>query len=82
MEQWILDLRVGDTVCDCRYKHLKIIRIDEDIIRGKHVDRSLQLEDGSNCSAKHCCSPADHEPEEFTGTNLSIAHDKIMGGKE
>jgi hypothetical protein len=43
---------VGDTVCDCRYRHLKITRRlnADDII----------LEDGSMCSLYHCCSPADH----------------------
>ena len=27
---WIKNLNVGDMVCDCRYKHLEIIRIEED----------------------------------------------------
>lgn len=55
-------LKVGDVVCDCRYQHLKITSItpyapNDD---GEVWDYDLVLEDGSNCSAIHCCSPADH----------------------
>jgi hypothetical protein len=28
---WMRGLKVGDTVCDCRYKHLKIASIEEEI---------------------------------------------------
>lgn len=28
--KWLQTLRVGDIVCDCRYKHLKIAKIDEE----------------------------------------------------
>ncbi len=63
---WVRSLDIGDTVCDCRYKHLKIIEIggkDSDNV----YDISFVLEDGSNCSAIHCCNPVDHtwaHPEE------------------
>lgn len=58
-KKWIKALKVGDVVCDCRWKHLAIKEFEDadDVI----------LEDGSNASLWHCCSPADH-PES--------AHDK------
>ena len=28
-EEWMRSLKVGDTICDCREKHLKIIEIEE-----------------------------------------------------
>ena len=31
-KRWMRKIKVGDTVCDCRYKHSKVISID-------HVDR-------------------------------------------
>jgi hypothetical protein len=43
----ITRFKIGDMVCDCRYKHLKITEIDED-------GDTLTLEDGSSCSATHC----------------------------
>lgn len=43
---------VGMVVCDCRYKHLKIIAI--------HDGGDLELEDGSMCSYEHCCDPVPH----------------------
>lgn len=27
--QWVKSLQVGDMVCDCRYKHLRIMKIDD-----------------------------------------------------
>jgi hypothetical protein len=27
------------------------------------IDKTLMLDDGANCSAKHCCDPIDHSPE-------------------
>jgi len=59
-KKWAKSLKVGDVVCDCRYKHLKIAEID-----GQESDNvydiQLVLEDGSCCSAIHCCDPVDHE---------------------
>ena len=34
-QQWLENLSVGDTVCDCRYKHLKITEIGEEYIPPK-----------------------------------------------
>ena len=45
------DPQVGDVVCDCRFRHLRIIERDGD---------DLVLEDWSRCSLKHCCDPPDH----------------------
>lgn len=94
---WWRDLKVGNLICDCRYKHLKIARIEKEIcpvypwiVRQiiyadwmpiglmdflsdcwcwfatkihweRHMDSDLWLEDGANCSATHCCDPADHK---------------------
>jgi len=60
--------RVGDYVCDCRYRHLKITKaIDAD---------TVQLEDGSKCSLLNCCDPVNHEwehPPDFV--DLGGVHD-------
>lgn len=56
-EKWIRSLKVGDVVCDCRYQHVKILSIS---ITGSG-DRVLDLEGDFSCSARHCCSPPDHE---------------------
>jgi hypothetical protein len=48
------DPDVGDYVCDCRYKHVKIREKDED---------DVVTEDGWACSIVHCCNPVDHEWE-------------------
>lgn len=58
-------LKVGDTVCDCRFKHLKILKItpyspNDD---GEIWDYDLVLEDGINCSAVHCCDLTDTHTE-------------------
>lgn len=29
-EEWMRQLKVGDVVCDCRYRHVKITAIDEE----------------------------------------------------
>lgn len=95
--EWAKTLKVGDTVCDCRYKHLRIADIRDrryvvypwlirQIIFSDYIpmfltdwlddaysylarkigytelaDRDITLEDGSNCSAMHCCdNPHDH----------------------
>jgi putative endonuclease len=52
---WIKSLKVGDIVCDCRYRHVKIISYT---VSGSG-DKTLNFKDFS-CSARHCCSPADH----------------------
>ena len=56
-----LGIKVGDIVCDCRYKHLKVVEVKPDEINGKVVDLTLVLEDGSNCSAKHCVDAVPHD---------------------
>jgi hypothetical protein len=44
-------LKVGDVVCDCRFKHLKVIKI---------IGEDAILEDGAHCSIIHCLDRADH----------------------
>ena len=96
-KDWWKELKVGDTVCDCRFQHLTIVKIQRNHIkryslpfffntpewwndyapewaddllwraqevtpyRLELVDMDLTLEDGAMCSAKHCCSPINHE---------------------
>lgn len=59
--EWLRSLKVGDVVCDCRYKHLAIVELwdltDEDGL----YDKRLKLEDGAHCSAYYCCDPHDHD---------------------
>lgn len=46
---------IGDIVCDCRYKHLRVVGIelgDMDM---------LILEDGWRCSWLHCCDTVPHD---------------------
>jgi len=61
-EKWVKDLKVGDMVCDCRYKHCKITSFT---VSGSG-DKNLQVDggyagSGISCSARHCCGPVDHE---------------------
>ena len=49
-------LKVGDVVCDCRFRHVRIGSIGP----VEYGDRDIITEDGSGCSAIHCCGPADH----------------------
>jgi hypothetical protein len=49
-----LIVKVGDIVCDCRYLHLKVLTVSED-------GDTVTLEDGANCSIRHCLDNADHE---------------------
>jgi len=53
-QAWLDSLRPGDVVCDCRFRHLKIVTRDGD---------DVILEDGSPCSLRHCCDPAGHAEE-------------------
>jgi hypothetical protein len=46
--------QVGDVVCDCRYRHLRVIEVNGD---------DLVLEDGSHCSWEHCCDAVPHDAE-------------------
>ncbi|AXH70026.1 hypothetical protein HWB80_gp116 [Streptomyces phage Karimac] len=53
-------VKVGDTVCDCRYLHQKVLKIWPD-------GDTVTLEDGASCSIRHCLDEANHEwqhPEE------------------
>jgi len=54
--EWFDDLKIGDLVCDCRYKHVKVVGWT---VSGSG-DYDLDLEDEMFCSARHCCSPVDH----------------------
>ena len=56
---WAESLKVGDLVCDCRYKHLAIAEIHGE----EDYDIQLVLEDGSCCSAMNCCDRVDHDWE-------------------
>ena len=58
------DPQVGDVVCDCFYRHLRIVWIDKE-------NDQIELEDGSYHSLPFCCDPSDHtwsHPEPATGT--------------
>lgn len=57
--KWALSLKIGDKVCDCRYRHLEIAEITEE--SDNPYDVQLILEDGSCCSAMNCCDSPDHE---------------------
>lgn len=46
---------VGEIVCTCRYRHERITAVDED-------GDTVTTQDGWQCSYRHCCTPADHEP--------------------
>lgn len=95
--EWVKTLKVGDYVCDCRYKHLKIAALKDEhlpwkplfvvnIVYSDHVprflahtfedaweycveqlgiqmltDRDITFDDGTTCSAYHCCGPVDHD---------------------
>jgi hypothetical protein len=48
------DPQVGDLVCDCFYRHLRIVWIDEE-------NDEIELEDGSHHSLPFCCDPPDHD---------------------
>lgn len=102
-EAWIDSLKVGDTICDCREKHIKIIEFNDtryihkpwlvkqiiywSFLPDEFIDKympdwwmtkledswvtlcnklniyvrydrdQVKLEDGSNASLWHCCSP-------------------------
>jgi hypothetical protein len=49
-----LQINIGDIVCDCRFKHLRVLKIWND-------GDTVTLEDGANCSIRHCLDNADHE---------------------
>lgn len=57
---------IGMFVCDCRYKHQRIVWVDP-------VDQdTVRLEDGHVCSFIHCCDTVPHsewEHPELTGVN-------------
>ena len=58
MTEWYTNLKIGDYVCDCRYRHSKVISFTD----AGGGDLILNLDDNYSCSARHCCSPADHPP--------------------
>lgn len=60
-EEWLKSLKVGDVVCDCKYRHLKIIDIFEEEHDGMLWDKLLTLENNQSCSALYCCGPVNHE---------------------
>jgi hypothetical protein len=47
-------IKPGDVVCDCRFKHLKVLTVHPD-------GDTVTLEDGANCSIQHCLDNADHK---------------------
>lgn len=55
---------VGMIVCDCRYRHVKIVSVDED-------EDTVTLEGGFVCSFTHCCDLVPHswEHPELTAVN-------------
>ena len=58
-QQWLDSLAEGDLVCDCRFRHLKIVSRDGD---------DVLLSDGASCSLSHCCDPVDHpDPHPVVG---------------
>jgi putative endonuclease len=71
---WIESLKIGDTVCDCRFKHLKI----KNIINGTN-DKTIILEDDSSFSAKNCCDEVDH-PKHWFVYILSCADKTLYTG--
>lgn len=59
MDKWFLNLKVGDVVCDCRFKHQKIV----EIIQYEHPEsRDVVLEDGMHCG-EQCLDPVDTHTE-------------------
>lgn len=91
--KWLISLKKGDFVCDCRYRHVQIKDIKEIhfnvspvwfsklfihkwlperlywffrdvgewLGKPKLYDKTLELADGSTCSARNCCDPVDHD---------------------
>ena len=55
----------GDTVCDCRELHLKVmdVIVTDEVYEGitRYRDIDLLLEDGSMASAVHCCDKVPHK---------------------
>lgn len=49
---WAQSIKVGDIVCDCRYKHMRVVQ--------KFDFDDVKLEDGAHCSLIHCCDPVTH----------------------
>ena len=47
--KWCRNVKVGDIVCDCRGRHVKVAQRDD------YDD--ITTEDGFGCSLWHCCSP-------------------------
>lgn len=62
---WAISLKVGDLVCDCRFKHVKIAEINTEDINSVY-DIQIVTEDGRNCSVMYCCDAVDHPEEEHT----------------
>ena len=54
--KWVMSLKVGDKVQDCRYKEVEIAKITDCYIQGILVDRDILTTDGYGCSA----SPKKH----------------------
>lgn len=69
-QQWLDSLKPGDLVCDCRFRHLKIVtREDDDVL----------LSDGSSCSLASCCPPDHAEENPVTGFGeLDFEHGSKM----
>lgn len=59
-KEWARSLKVGDVVCDCRLKHLKIKEIIDQESDNVY-DMVVILEDDAHCSVMNCCDPVSHD---------------------
>lgn len=50
-----MNVKVGDTVCDCRFEHHVVVQV---IPEGR--DSELVLDDGFRCSLRHCAAEVPH----------------------
>jgi hypothetical protein len=62
---WARSVKVGDIICDCRFKHLKVIEklpcCERDGDCDCNVyDLDVTLEDGNKCSLMYCADAVPH----------------------
>ena len=58
---------IGEMVCDCTYRHQRIVEVDGD---------DCILEDGSSVSYELCCDPANHEWEHPENPGPDYKHEE------
>ena len=71
---WAKSIKVGDTICNCNFKHLKVIEMlpccEQEEQRNdcdcNIYDMKVTLEDGSWCNLMYCADAIPH-PEEWHG---------------